>query len=91
MVVQRKLSDDPTVVTVHDRRWEKLVGLRGLIDKAPLALYRNRPPTIFSPQWIPDLVVRRVREGATDVVNIHWVGHGFPRIETGAVSNDRRS
>jgi glycosyltransferase involved in cell wall biosynthesis len=52
------------------------------IDQLPLAFYRNREMTLFSPACAPDRLSQRLLMNDADVLHIHWVNNGFMRIET---------
>jgi len=61
----------------------------GLITKAlksgeflPTKLYPNRNNTSFSSQWLPDMVASQVANLSPDIIHLHWINHGFVKIET---------
>ena len=61
----------------------RLAWRRGRLDRMPVRVYpgRERPHSLW-PLWLPDpLVLRRVRELAPSVVNLHWVLDGFVSVE----------
>jgi glycosyltransferase involved in cell wall biosynthesis len=47
-----------------------------------LRRYPQREKTLFSAQWFPDAIAPQVARFAPDIVNLHWVGSGYVRIET---------
>ncbi len=89
MLVQLKYSDNPTVFspqTIQGKLSAKLK-LAERLDALPLNFYPQRDATDFSLQWIPDKITANVAKLAPDVVNLHWVCHGYVAIETIAKLN----
>ena len=82
MLVQTKTSDDPSVISPESRIQRGFSLLRPALDGIPLAPYRSRETPIFSPQWLPDSVPGKIADLGPDVVNLHWVCHGFLRLES---------
>ncbi|MDR5886702.1 glycosyltransferase family 4 protein [Vreelandella janggokensis] len=82
MLVQRKVSDDITVIgpiTKVQKAWYKI---RPFLDSWPVHRYKNRTKTLFSPSCVPfSGVVDRINEMNPDVVHLHWVTGGMMRIE----------
>ncbi|MGA7932346.1 MAG: glycosyltransferase family 4 protein, partial [Kovacikia sp.] len=81
--VQSKSSDDKTVITT-----KKLLGvvssklkLSERVDLLPLKLYSKRAKTTFSLQWVPRRILSDIHYYNPDVINLHWIGHGFVPIE----------
>ena len=82
LLVQRKITDDPTV---HgpDGRLAKLAALaRPSVDSLPLLRYPGRSDGLFSPAVLPDGLARRVASMGGDLVHLHWVAGGFLRPES---------
>lgn len=84
MVVNHKLSADPSV---HGPGRAELLQrgckyLRKRLDRLPLRRYLEREDRTFSPGWVPERIQRRVASVDPDLVNVHWVGNGFLRVET---------
>jgi glycosyltransferase involved in cell wall biosynthesis len=52
------------------------------LDKLPLKFYPKRSPDLFSPQWTPDTIAPEVARITPDLINLHWVGQGYVKIET---------
>jgi glycosyltransferase involved in cell wall biosynthesis len=52
------------------------------LDKLPLIRYPGRDGTPFSVQWLPDRLVSHIDRMAPDLVNLHWIGHGYVRPAT---------
>lgn len=37
---------------------------------------------LLSSSWVPDNLLGRIKKYSPDILNLHWVNHGFMRIET---------
>ena len=79
MLVQRKLSDDPSVLAYGSERQDRMARRA---EKLPLRLYRRREPVIFSPATLVRPVQRAVNALSPDIVNLHWVNNGFVSPES---------
>ncbi len=79
MLVQNKLSDDPSVLA-YGTAWQNRLARRA--DKLPLRLYKRRQDVIFSPATLVRPVQRAVNALAPDIVNLHWVNDGFVSPES---------
>jgi glycosyltransferase involved in cell wall biosynthesis len=89
ILVQLKYSDNQAVLaprTTFGKFCAKLKLLEHL-DALPLKLYPQRKAGDFSLQWLPDRIASKVAQFAPDVVNLHWVCHGYLAIETIAKFN----
>lgn len=84
MLVQNKFGDDHTVLaaTSLSPLQKGLIKLRRQIDRLPLKCYSRNEPTMFSPQWFPDVLQSRVSQLNPDVISLHGVCGGYLRIET---------
>lgn len=82
MVVQCRNSDDPYVLGPERKLAKLALILRPHLERLALRMYRRRKPVIFSPATVPDRVGNRVDALGPDVVNVHWVGSGFLRLES---------
>ena len=82
MLVQFKRSSDRTVVGPATRLGKGIAGLRPSLDSLLTQLYRHRQETLFSPALLPDRLSSKVAVLNADVIHLHWMGHGFLRIET---------
>lgn len=81
MVVQRKWSDDPKVELPSSKLQQFFQRARPELDQIATWRYTS-PKSLFSPAWVPDGVVARVRKLRPDIVNLHWITAGFLRIES---------
>jgi glycosyltransferase involved in cell wall biosynthesis len=84
MLVQLKYSDDRAVLSPQATLGKFSAKLKLLehIDALPLKLYPQREVGDFSLQWLPDRMPSIVAQLDPDVVNLHWVCHGYLAIET---------
>ena len=56
--------------------------LRPGIDGLPLALYRKRSPNRYTVNWLPDQRHQTISQLNPDIINLHWIGSGFSRLES---------
>lgn len=82
MLVQRKTSDDYTVMGEETKLQKGLAQIKPILESLPLKLYPQYDSAIYSPQWLPDRLLRRVQQIDPNVINLHWVNFGFVNIET---------
>ena len=77
LLVQRKVSDDPSVHDPEGRLAKLVARARPFLDSMPLWRYSGRRHEPFSPAGFPDGLARRVAALGADLVHLHWVGGGF--------------
>jgi len=80
MLVQRRLSDDPSVLPWYgpSALRNALGGLRPLIDAIPSRCYRHRNGGFWSSNLLPEWGSRRrLNRLRTAIAHVHWVGAGF--------------
>jgi glycosyltransferase involved in cell wall biosynthesis len=82
MLVQTKTSDDVTVISPRSKIDKGIAKLRLTLDRLPLLAYKKSEREIYSLQWLPERVAAKVAQIDPDVINLHWVCHGFLNIET---------
>ncbi|PZV15276.1 MAG: glycosyl transferase [Pseudanabaena sp.] len=82
ILVQTKLSDDFRVLSGRNKLSNGIPKLRLTLDQLPLYSYPKRDRTIFSPQWLPNSLDSLIREAAPEIINLHWICHGFIPIKT---------
>jgi glycosyltransferase involved in cell wall biosynthesis len=83
MLVQNKLSDDPSVVLPGSKIGKVFALIQPFIDGIPLRKYRKKLGSEpFSCGFSPGLIGKAIREFRPDLVHLHWIGNGFLRIET---------
>jgi glycosyltransferase involved in cell wall biosynthesis len=77
LFVQKKTSNDPTVLVSHSVFGEKNSAIRARLDWSPVYFYRNREPAFRSPAWLPNPVAKKIRAIDPDIVHLHWICDGF--------------
>lgn len=82
LLVQRKTSDDAQVIAPRSKLKKTIAFLRPGIDGLPLAQYRQRTNDRFSLGWLPENRVKQIDLIQPDIVNLHWMGSGFLRLES---------
>lgn len=78
MLVRARFSSDPTVIS----EGSPLTKLGPPISGLPLRLYPKCNSSMFSTQWFPDVLAKRVSQFNPDIVHLHWICNGYLRIET---------
>ncbi len=84
ILVQFKSRDDTAVLapkTPLDKAILKLK-LTEYLDTLPVQFHRQCHRGDFSPQLLPDRIAPKVAQHNPDVINLHWIGNGFLKIET---------
>jgi glycosyltransferase involved in cell wall biosynthesis len=82
LLVQRKTSDHAQVSAPRSKLNKTIAFLRPGIDGLPLAQYRQRTDHRFSLGWLPENRVKQIDLIQPDIVNLHWIGSGFLRLES---------
>lgn len=84
MLVQQKHCDSATVIgsSVESGIAKARTGLKLTIERLPLKLYGNRKNTPYSLQWLPDNLTSKVAQYKPDLINLHFIGEGYLKIET---------
>lgn len=77
MLVQRKASNDATVMTAQRPLVKLLTYVPHKFDRLPLRLYPQRQRVPWGVNWLPHPLAWRVRRVQPDIVNLHWVSGGF--------------
>lgn len=83
MIVQHKLSNDPSVILAGDKLGKIFALAQPFVDRIPLwknRLKRGTEP--FTCGFSPGLLGKAIRKICPDIVHLHWVGNGFLRIES---------
>ena len=78
MLVRAKFTIDSNVIA--EKSWR--TKLAPSLSNLPLKLYRRRKKRLFSTQWTPDVIAKKVEQIDPDVINLHWICNGFLQIET---------
>jgi glycosyltransferase involved in cell wall biosynthesis len=82
MLVQRKYSDDPTVLTPGGAPRTIYDALRDRLDRVPLRLYDWQSHNWWTVGWLPFDVSGAIHRLKPDVVQFHWVGRGAVPFKT---------
>lgn len=85
MLVQDKRSTDISVIGPKLIGW-KGVGVnyifRYIVDKLPLLLYpKYQRKNVWSPQWLPNKIHKKINRLNQDIVHFHWICDGFVPIQ----------
>ena len=84
MLVQDKRSTDISVIGPKLIGW-KGVGVnyifRYVVDKLPLLLYPKHQTIVWSPQWLPNKIHKKINRLNPDIVHFHWICDGFIPIQ----------
>lgn len=82
LLVQRKDSDDISVLG-QKSKWQYVLALiRQELECAFPKLYYKRLKTIFSAAWLPENLATKVAANRPDIIHMFWVNYGLLRIET---------
>ncbi|TKX66100.1 glycosyltransferase family 4 protein [Halorubrum sp. SP9] len=76
MLVDNKDSDDPHTVGPGSTLRTGYSMLRPFVDRFPLRLYGGSDG-VFSPNWLPEDINRRINRLDPDLVHLNWVGGSF--------------
>jgi glycosyltransferase involved in cell wall biosynthesis len=82
MLVLRKISDDPSVVTKTGKDHSAYAGLLDRLDRVPLRLYNWKSHNWWTVGWLPFDIKRSIDRLAPDIVQFHWAGRGAVPIGT---------
>jgi len=74
MLVQKKTSDDHTVIAPTSKFEKGINLLRPTLDNLPLQRYKHRSQSLFSPAWLPfSQVPKKIARINPDIVHLHWI------------------
>lgn len=82
ILTNHQTSDDPQVLGSRSKLDKTIAFLRPGIDGLPLAQYRQRTGDRYSLAWLPETRVQQIDDLRPDIVNLHWIGSGFLRLES---------
>ncbi len=80
MLVDRKYSDDATVIEASAGPRRVTRALRARLDGLPLARYRKTAESYWSIGWVPHHIERALDALVPDIVHLHWITGGFVPI-----------
>lgn len=81
MFVQNKDSGDQEVFSGNTKTAKLLAKIRPYVDHLPATLFRHAAGQNFSPAVVPGRAINKLKILNPDVVHLHWIAHGFIRIE----------
>lgn len=77
MLVQKKLTDDPTVVGKVTKKQKLLSKIKPHVDQIPVRFYREKSANLFSPAWFSfGDILKQINEIQPDIVHLHWICKG---------------
>ncbi len=82
LLVDDKQSNDDSIFGPESNVAKGIAHFRIPIDHLPKLLYRNRMPTNFHLQWLPDFLIKKIRTLNPDIVHLHWICRGFINLRT---------
>ncbi len=83
MLVHNPITRDPTVTTLQGSVEKAMarLNLAERLDGLPLQAYPQRDRNIFSPQWFPSCLPKKVKQLKPDIINLHWICKGYVKTE----------
>ncbi|NJO96624.1 MAG: glycosyltransferase [Pleurocapsa sp. CRU_1_2] len=82
MLVQKRVSDDQTVIAPQSILEKSIATLGGTLDTIPPRFYLRHTQISFSTQWLPDVICPKITQLNPDLINLHWFNNNHLRIET---------
>jgi glycosyltransferase involved in cell wall biosynthesis len=81
MLVNKQMQRDIYIVPPTSS-YDKIISkLAPRLERIP-KLFSNTTMDLVSSAWFPDRLLGRIDKLTPDILNLHWVNHGFMRIET---------
>ena len=82
ILVQKKTSDDHTVIAPTSK-FEKGINLfRPTLDNLPLQHYKHRSQSLFSPAWLPfSQIPKKIAQINPDIVHLHWIAGAMMSVK----------
>ena len=82
MLVQKKTSDDHTVIAPTSKFEKGINLLRPTLDNLPLQQYKNRTQSLFSPAWLPfSQIPKKIAQINPDIVHLHWIAGAMMSVK----------
>ena len=82
MLVQKKTSDDDTVIAPTSKLEKGINLLRPILDNLPLQQYKNRTQSLFSPAWLPfSQIPNKIAQINPDIVHLHWIAGAMMSVQ----------
>ena len=81
MLVQKKTSDDSTVISPTSQLEKGINLFRPTLDGLPVKKYKSRTQTLFSPAWLPfSQIPKKIAQINPDIVHLHWICGGMMSV-----------
>lgn len=82
MLVQKKTSDDNTVIAPTSKFDKGINLLRPTLDNLPLQQYKHRTQSLFSPAWLPfSKIPKKIAQINPDIVHLHWIAGAMMSVK----------
>lgn len=82
MLVQKKTSDDDTVISPTSKFEKGINLLRPTLDNLPLQQYKHRTQSLFSPAWLPfSQIPKKIAQINSDIVHLHWIAGAMMSVK----------
>ena len=82
MLVQKKTSDDDTVIAPTSKLEKGINLLRPTLDSLPVKRYKNRTQTLFSLAWLPfSQIPKKIAQINPDIVHLHWIAGAMMSVQ----------
>jgi glycosyltransferase involved in cell wall biosynthesis len=82
MLVQKKITDDYTVVGSVTIKQKLISAINYHVDQLPVFFYKNKSADLFSPSWFSfGDILKQINAIQPDIVHLHWICKGMLTIE----------
>ena len=82
LLVQKKTSDDHTVIAPTSKFEKGINLLRPTLDNLPLQQYKHRTQSLFSPAWLPfSQIPKKIAQINPDIVHLHWIAGAMMSVK----------
>ena len=82
MLVQKKTSDDYTVIAPTSKIEKGINLFRPTLDNLPLQQYKHRTQSLFSPAWLPfSQIPKKIAQINPDIVHLHWIAGAMMSVK----------
>ncbi len=82
MLVQKKTSDDHTVLAPTSKLEKGINLFRPTLDSLPVQKYKDRTQTLFSPAWLPfSQIPKKITQINPDIVHLHWIAGAMMSVK----------
>lgn len=81
MLVQTQVTSEAHIHVPKSKQERVISKFRSSLDRLPQLPYRQRQPAVYSCNWFPSSIPSEVEKYHPDIINLHWIGDGYLRIE----------